>query len=66
MADPPEYFYLVSNRKEMPYAKILLLNTFKFCEQLAKQVFVSSYSKNQITFWGTTEVHGQPSVLQNR
>lgn len=67
MADPPEYFYHVSNRKEMSYAKIVLLNTFKFYEQplLAKQVVVSSYSKNQITFWGTTEVQGQPSVLQN-
>lgn len=33
MADPPEYFYHVSNRKEMSHAKILLLNTFTFCEQ---------------------------------
>lgn len=33
MADPPEYFYHTSNRKEMSHAKILLLNTFKFCEQ---------------------------------
>lgn len=32
-ADTREYFYHISNRKEMSHAKLLLLNTFQFCER---------------------------------
>lgn len=32
-ADTRDYFYHISNRKEMSHAKLLLLNTFQFCER---------------------------------
>lgn len=56
MADPPGYFYRISNGKNMSHAKILLLNTFKFCEQplilLGKVGLCIFIFYEWIRFWG--------------